>query len=58
LANLRADAATQARLDDFASRNTSGQLTPAERAEYEVLVAAGNLIAVLQAKARSVLRDQ
>jgi hypothetical protein len=57
LANLRADPATQARLDELASRNTCGQLTPAERDEYEALVAAGNVIAVLQAKARAVLRD-
>lgn len=55
LVNLRADQATQALLDDFADRNTEGRLTPEERAEYEALVAAGNVIAVLQAKARTVL---
>ena len=58
LANLRADAETQARLDDLADRNTAGQLTAEERAEYEMLVAAGNVIAVLQAKARAVLRTR
>lgn len=55
LAALRADAATQAKIDDFASRNQAGTLTPDERAEYDALVRAGNFIAVLQAKARTVL---
>jgi hypothetical protein len=58
LVNLRADAATQSRLDDLAARNTGGQLTADERSEYETLVAAGNVIAVLQAKARAVLRGR
>jgi hypothetical protein len=58
IADLRADAETQAHLDDLANRNTSGQLTADERAEYEMLVAAGNVIAVLQAKARAVLRTR
>jgi len=58
LVNLRADATTQAQLDDFADRHAEGRLTPDEQAEYEALVAAGNLIAVLQAKARSVLRGR
>jgi hypothetical protein len=54
IAGLRADADTQARLDRFAEKNAEGTITPAERAEYEALVAAANLIAVLQAKARAV----
>lgn len=58
IADLRADAETQAHLDDLADRNTAGQLTADERAEYEMLVAAGNVIAVLQAKARAVLRTR
>jgi hypothetical protein len=58
LANMRADAATQAQLDDLADRNTAGVLTPEERAEYQTLVAAGNVIAILQAKARSVLKNR
>lgn len=55
IAALRADAETQAKLDDFAERNGEGTLTPAERDEYRALVSAGNLIAILQAQARSVL---
>lgn len=55
IAALRADADAQARLDELAERNAEGAITPDERAEYEALVSAGNLIAVLQAKARSAL---
>jgi hypothetical protein len=58
LVNLRADQATQTLLDDFADRNTEGRLSAEERAEYEALVAAGNVIAVLQAKARTVLNGR
>jgi hypothetical protein len=50
---LRADESVQARLDALAGRNAAGTITPDERAEYESLVGAGNLIAVLQAKARA-----
>ncbi|MDB5308979.1 MAG: hypothetical protein JWO38_3181 [Gemmataceae bacterium] len=55
LVGLRADEATQSLLDQLAEKNAEGTITPDERAEYESLVTAGNLIAVLQAKARSVL---
>ena len=54
IAGLRADADTQAKLDRLAEKNAEGTITPDERAEYEALVAAVNLIAVLQAKARAV----
>jgi len=57
IAALRADPTTQAELDLLAEKNAEGQLTPEERAKYEALVRAGNLIAVLQAKARSVLDE-
>jgi len=52
---LRADADAQAKMDDLADRANEGLLTPDERAEYESLVAATTLIAILQAKARTVL---
>jgi len=55
IAALRADAETQEKLDLLAVKNKEGQLTPEERAEFEAMVSAGNVIAVLQAKARSVL---
>ena len=57
LVALRADADAQARIDDLADRANDGQLTPDERAEYESLIATANVIAVLQAKARTVLSE-
>ena len=56
IADLRADATTQGRLDDLAERHHEGQLTPDELTEYQSLVSGINLISVLQAKARSVLK--
>ena len=55
IAGLRADASVQKRLDELADRNAEGVITSDERAEYESLISAGNLVAVLQAKARSAL---
>jgi hypothetical protein len=52
---LRADADTQSRIDGLADRANDGMLTPDERAEYESLIGAANLVAILQAKARAVL---
>ncbi len=57
LTDLRADAATQARLDELAEKNASATISAEERAEYDAMVDAGNVIAVLQAKARSVLKN-
>lgn len=58
IADLRADATTQGRLDDLAERHHEGQLSPDELAEYQALVNGINLISVLQAKARSVLKPR
>ena len=55
IADLRAEPATQERIEDLAGRHHEGQLTPDKRAEYEALVNGADFIAVLQAKARSVL---
>jgi hypothetical protein len=55
LLSLRADPETQARMDDLADRCTEGQLSPSEHAEYQSLVAASGVIAILQAKARVAL---
>ena len=55
IADLRADAATQERIEDFAHRHHEGQLNSDELSEYEALVNGTNVMAVLQAKARSVL---
>ena len=56
IADLRADAVTRERLDDLAERHHEGRLSPDELAEYQALVSGVNLISVLQAKARSVLK--
>jgi hypothetical protein len=55
LVRLKADAKTQGRVDELARKCNEGELTRHERAEYERLVTAGNLIAILQAKARLLL---
>ena len=55
IAGLRADAVTQDRIEELAQRHREGQLSADELAEYEALVSGVNLIAVLQAKARSAL---
>jgi hypothetical protein len=52
---LRADDDIQSHMDGLADRANQGTLTPEDRAEYESLIAAASLIAILQAKARSVL---
>lgn len=52
---LRADDATQAKIDDFAERHHEGQLTPEELDEYTAMVHAASMISVLQAKARAAL---
>jgi len=55
LVQLKADPETQARVDELARKCNEGELTAAERSEYETFVTAGNLIAILQAKARLIL---
>lgn len=57
LVALRADAETQAYMDRLADRANEGLLTEEEAEEYDSLISAANLIAILQAKARLVLRD-
>lgn len=56
IADLRAGAATQARLDELADKANEGRLTPEESAEYRTYVTALNFLGILQAKARAVLR--
>jgi hypothetical protein len=55
LIDLRADPQAQARIDRLAERANEGQLSQEDRAEYESLIAAANVIAILQAKARAAL---
>jgi hypothetical protein len=56
IASLKADAAAQERIQDLAERHHEGLLSPEELEEYEAIVGAANLVAVLQAKARWVLQ--
>ncbi len=58
LVRLTADKQTQAHIDELADKCTEGELTPSERAEYEMFVHATDFIAILQAKARARLTRQ
>ena len=58
VADLRADEAMQARIDYLAQRCNEGLLSAKEREEYAGYLHAIDVIAVLQAKARSLLRRQ
>ena len=58
LVALRADAVVQARIGELAEKCNGGQLTPEEGREYETYVHVGNLIAILQSKARLLLRQK
>jgi predicted lipid-binding transport protein (Tim44 family) len=48
----------RARIEELAHKNTEGELTDEEQAEYEGYVSANKFIAILQAKARKLLSDQ
>lgn len=49
---LRASPAANRRLARLARKSDEGRLTPEEKAEYRLFVEVGDLVAVLQAKAR------
>ena len=53
--NLRADAPTQARVDELADKANEGQLSPAEQREYDRYLEAFHFVTILQAKARTFL---
>ena len=55
LVKFRADAATQARVQELADKCNEGDLTAAERREYAAYVRAIHLVSVLQSKARMTL---
>jgi hypothetical protein len=55
LVAFRADAATQAHIDELAAKCNEGELTAKERREYESYVRAIHLVSVLQSKARMAL---
>lgn len=58
VADLRADEALQGRIDYLADRSNEGLLTAEEGEEYTGYLHAIDVIAALQAKARSLLRGQ
>jgi hypothetical protein len=56
--NIRATESAKRRLEELAAKSQDGTLSAEERAEYRVFVEIGDLIAVLQAKARRYLADE
>ena len=54
--NLDFDASERSRIDALAEKSNSGTLTADERAEYEWYVLLGDLLSLLQIKARASLR--
>ena len=57
LVDYRFDAKSQAHIDELARKCNEGQLTDGERCEYETYVQTLDFIAILQAKARSLLKQ-
>jgi hypothetical protein len=55
IADLRADAVSEQRMQELGERCNEGTLQVDERIEYEAYVAAANMIAILQAKSRHLL---
>jgi hypothetical protein len=55
IADLRADSALQARVDELADKANLGSLTGSERSEYEQYVSFSQFVTLLQTKARNVL---
>ena len=55
LANLKALPEVQSRVSELAEKCNEGELSEAERAEYEAFVRGGNLINIIKAKARKAL---
>jgi hypothetical protein len=56
LVRLRFDAKAQAHIDKLARKCNEGELSDDERREYETYVHAIDFIAILQAKARALLK--
>jgi len=55
LTAYQGDEVLRARIEELARKNTEGELTEQERAEYEGYVSANKFVAILQAKARKLL---
>ena len=57
LVAYRGDDSLRARIEELTAKCNEGELTEAERAEYEGYIRANNFIAILQAKAKKLLDD-
>ncbi len=55
--HLPTDAALQLRIDELASKCNEGGLSPEEEEEYDSYVRGMDVVAILQAKARSVVSE-
>ncbi len=58
LTAYRGDKSLHARIEELACKNTEGELTESERAEYEGYIQANKFIAILQAKAQKLLDNR
>jgi hypothetical protein len=58
LADLRASASVQKRVEELAGISEEGRLSKTEQEEYDALVSAGNFIAVHQSKAHRLLKER
>ena len=58
LIRYRADEQTQDRVDELAEKCNAGTLTASEKREYESLVDASRVIAILKAEAKKILGSQ
>jgi hypothetical protein len=56
LTQLRADPELQVRMDELAEKCNEGQLTAEEREGYETSIRFANYLAIIQAKARRLLK--
>lgn len=54
---LRPDEPARRRMEELAGKSDEGCLTPEERAEHQFFVEVGDMVALLQAKARRFLAD-
>jgi len=55
---VRASEAAEARMAELASKCDEGQLSPEERADYQLYVEVGDVIALLQTRARLFLAQR
>lgn len=58
LVRLRAEPAVQARIDLLARKCNRGEMSTNEREEYETSIRFASYLAILQSKARKLLRER